>query len=61
MITFDEIHQQMADIAFQCGTSVSQIERTYYHLNKAKRLQVATAEYKEVDGKIVAITDLNGD
>jgi len=50
-----------ADIAFQCGTSVSQIERTYYHLNKAKRLQVATAEYKEVDGKIVAITDLNGD
>lgn len=50
-----------SDIAFQCGTSVSQIERTYYHVNKAKRLQVATAEYAEVDGKIVALTELDGD
>lgn len=50
-----------SDIALQCGTSISQIERTYYHVNKAKRLQVATADYAEVDGKIVALTELDGD
>lgn len=40
-------------IADMCGTSVAQIERTYYHLNDEIRLTNALAEYKRrPDGTI---------
>ena len=36
-------------IADMCGTSVMQIERTYYHLNDEIRLTNALADYKRND------------
>jgi len=33
-----------------CGTSVVQIEKTYYHLNDEIRLTNAVAEYGRRDG-----------
>lgn len=40
-------------IADMCGTSVAQIEKTYYHLNDEIRLTNAIADYrKEDDGTI---------
>ena len=33
-------------IADMCGTSITQIERTYYHLNEPIRLNNAVAEYR---------------
>jgi len=45
--------RQVADM---CGTSVAQIERTYYHLNDEIRLSNALAEYRRnEDGTIVPI------
>ena len=43
-------------IADMCGTSVAQIERTYYHLNDEIRLTNALADYRRnEDGTIEAI------
>lgn len=43
-------------IADMCGTSVAQIERTYYHLNDEIRLTNAIADYRRnADGTIEAI------
>ena len=43
-------------IADKCGTSVAQIERTYYHLNDEIRLTNALADYRRnEDGTIEAI------
>jgi len=43
-------------IADMCGTSVAQIERTYYHLNDEIRLTNATADYRRnADGTIEPI------
>lgn len=43
-------------VADMCGTSVAQIERTYYHLNNEIRLTNAVADYKKnADGTIVVI------
>ena len=40
-------------IADMCGTSISQIERTYYHLNDTIRLTNAVADYRvDSDGTI---------
>ena len=40
-------------IADMCGTSITQIERTYYHLNDTIRLTNAVADYRvESDGTI---------
>ncbi len=40
-------------IADMCGTSITQIERTYYHLNNAMRLTNAVADYRlDSDGTI---------
>ena len=45
----------MSDVAFYCGTSVKQIESTYYHLNEEKMRAVATARFVRRDGKIYAL------
>jgi len=46
-------YRQIADM---CGTSVAQIEKTYYHLNDEIRLTNALADYKrKADGTIEAI------
>ena len=46
-------YRQVADM---CGTSVAQIERTYYHLNDEIRLTNAVADFRRrEDGKIEAI------
>jgi DNA-directed RNA polymerase specialized sigma24 family protein len=43
-------------IADMCGTSVAQIERTYYHLNDEIRLTNAIADYRRnADGTIEPI------
>ena len=40
-------------IADMCGTSITQIERTYYHLNDTIRLANAVADYRvDFDGTI---------
>jgi len=38
-----------------CGTSVSQIEKTYYHLNEAMMKTTALATYVKRDGKVIPI------
>ena len=41
-----------------CGTSIAQIEKTYYHLNDAIRLTNAVADRKrKIDGTIMPIWD----
>ena len=43
-------------IAGMCGTSITQIERTYYHLNNAIRLTNAVADYRlDSDGTICVV------
>jgi integrase len=43
-------------IADMCGTSVTQIERTYYHLNDEIRLTNAKADYRRMpDGTIIIL------
>ena len=39
-----------------CGTSITQIKRTYYHLNDTIRLTNAMADYRvEEDGTICVV------
>ncbi len=40
---------KFSDVAYMCGTSVSQIQKTYFHLN------AALATYVKRDGKIIPI------
>jgi hypothetical protein len=43
-------------IADMCGTSVAQIEKTYYHLNDEIRLTNAVADYRRnEDGTIEVV------
>ena len=43
-------------IAEMCGTSITQIERTYYHLNNAIRLTNSVADYRlDSDGTICVV------
>ena len=46
---------KFSDVAYMCGTSVKQIEATYYHLNEAMMKTTARADYIERDGKIIPI------
>lgn len=46
-------HRQLAQM---CGTSITQIENTYYHLNDGIRLTNALADYRRnADGTIQPI------
>ena len=46
---------KFSDVAYMCGTSVSQIEKTYYHLNEAMMKTTALATYVKRDGKVIPI------
>ena len=46
------------DVAFMCGTSVKQIESTYYHLNEEMMKRTAVARYTVKDGIAVPIVNL---
>lgn len=46
---------KFSDIAYMCGTSVKQIEATYYHLNEAMMKTTAMATYIRRNGKIIPI------
>ncbi len=46
-------HLPPAIIAEMCGTSITQIEKTYYHTTEAKMVSNALAEYDYVDGVLV--------
>ena len=41
------------DVADMCGTSRTQIEKTYYHIDKEIMITQALADYYLVDGMIV--------
>jgi integrase len=45
----------LSDVAFTCGTSIKQIESTYYHLREEKMKSVATARFVRKNGKIFPI------
>ncbi len=54
-ITAGLSYQQVAEM---CGTSVAQIERTYYHLNDAARMTHALAGYEiDEEGVVVPVED----
>jgi integrase len=42
-----------AAVAEMCGTSITQIEKTYYHTTEAKMISNALADYEYVDGILV--------
>ncbi len=46
------------DVAFMCGTSVKQIESTYYHLNDEMMKRTALARYQVKDGIAVPLVNL---
>ena len=46
---------KFSDVAYMCGTSVSQIEKTYFHLNEAMMKTTALATYVKRDGKVIPI------
>ena len=46
---------EFSDIAYMCGTSVSQIEKTYFHVNEAMMKTTALATYVKRDGKVIPI------
>jgi len=46
---------KFSDIAYMCGTSVTQIEKTYYHLNEAMMKTTALATYVKRNGKVIPI------
>lgn len=54
-ITAGLSYQQVAEM---CGTSIAQIERTYYHLNDAARMTHALTGYEiDEDGIVVPVED----
>ncbi len=46
-------HLPPAVVAEMCGTSITQIEKTYYHTTEAKMVSNALADYDYVDGVLV--------
>ena len=46
------------DVAPMCGTSVKQIENTYYHLNEEMMKRTALAKYTVQDGIAVPLVNL---
>ncbi len=46
-------HLPPAIVAEMCGTSITQIEKTYYHTTEAKMVSNALADYDYVDGVLV--------
>ncbi len=46
-------HLPPAIVAEMCGTSITQIEKTYYHTTEAKMISNALADYDYVDGVLV--------
>ena len=42
-----------AAVAEMCGTSITQIEKTYYHTTEAKMISNALADYEYIDGILV--------
>ena len=42
-----------AAVAEMCGTSITQIEKTYYHTTEAKMISNALADYVYVNGMLV--------
>ena len=46
------------DVAFMCGTSIKQIESTYYHLNEEMMKRTAVARYTVKDGIAVPIVNI---
>ena len=45
----------IASVAEMCGTSITQIEKTYYHTTEAKMISNALADYEYKDGILVPI------
>lgn len=43
----------IASIAEMCGTSITQIEKTYYHTTEDKMISNALADYEYVDGMLI--------
>ena len=43
----------IASVAEMCGTSITQIEKTYYHTTEAKMISNALADYEYIDGILV--------
>ena len=46
---------KFSDIAYMCGTSIKQIEATYYHLNEDMMKSTALATYIRRNGRIIPI------
>lgn len=46
---------KFSDIAYMCGISVNQIEKTYYHLNEEMMKTTALATNVKRDGKVIPI------
>jgi len=46
-------HLPPAMVAEMCGTSITQIEKTYYHTTEAKMVSNALADYDYVDGVLI--------
>ena len=46
------------DVAFMCGTSIKQIESTYYHLNEEMMKRTAVARYTVTDGIAVPLVNI---
>ena len=42
-----------ASVAEMCGTSITQIEKTYYHTTEAKMISNALKDYDYVNGMLV--------
>lgn len=42
-----------ASVAEMCGTSITQIEKTYYHTTEAKMISNALADYEYRDGMLI--------
>ena len=42
-----------ATVAEMCGTSITQIEKTYYHTTDAKMISNALADYYLKDGMLI--------
>jgi integrase len=43
----------IASVAEMCGTSITQIEKTYYHTTEEKMISNALADYEYIDGMLI--------
>jgi len=46
---------RFSDVAYMCGTSIKQIEQTYFHLTDEMMMTTATADFIRKDGKVIPI------